>query len=163
MAWQSEMTTIVRFLINDIDATTYTDGRIQQAICLAAQLTKEDVRFPNDYTVSVSGVTISPDPTDGTRDNAFVNLVSLKTACLIDQWSFRVKAATAGVRIKSGVDEVDTKGQLDGYKALIKDGICAEYAKAKWEYEAGNLTPGLAILGPFAGDNVDTSYGGGLY
>jgi len=157
MSWQTEMTTIVRYLINDFDSPqTYSDGKIQTAIAISAQLTLEDITFTRVYNIEVGATGISPDPTDGTKDNAFINLVSLKTACLIDNWAFRAKLPVAGISIRTGPEAIDTRGVLGAYQYLKENGACKAYEEAKWEYEAGNMTPGRAILAPFVGDNVNT-------
>lgn len=159
MSWQIEMTTIVRYLINDFDSPqTYTDSKIQTAITIAAQLTLEDITFPKVYNIDVGATGISPDPTDATRDNGFINLVSLKTACLVDNWTLRAKLPTAGVFIKTGPESIDTRGVLSAYQYLKEKGACQAFEEARWEYRAGNMSPGRAILAPFVGDNVNPNF-----
>jgi hypothetical protein len=160
MSWQTEMTTMLRVVINDIVAPyTYTDERLQQVIVVAAQLMLNDISFPVNYSIDIENIDISPDPTDATRDDAFINLGVLKSGCFMDSSLFRTKAASAGILVKTGPHTVDTKGVIDAYKVLLEKGLCKAYDDAKWEYEAGNLSPGRAILGPFAGINIDTSHG----
>ena len=55
MSWQGQMSTIVRHLINDVDATSYkfSAERIETTILVAAQLTTMNVDFPNTYTLNV--------------------------------------------------------------------------------------------------------------
>ncbi len=158
MSWQTVMTSMVRYLIGDIEAPyTYSDNRLQTTIVVAANLANMEVTFPNTYTIDVPNTGISPDPTT-LNDQAFINLVSLKTACFIDNSTFRTKAAQAGMVVKTGTHSIDTKGQLDGYKYLLEKGACKAYEEAKWDYELGNSVPGRAILGPFSGINIDTDY-----
>lgn len=159
MSWQTEMTTIVRYLIYDFsDTPTYTDQKIQTAIVVAAQMTLQDIGFSKVYNISVPNSSISPDPTTtDDKDDAFINLVSLKTACLIDTWQLRAKLPVAGISIRSGPESVDTRGVLTAYQYLKENGACKAFEQAKWEYEAGNLCPGRIILGPFIGENVDTN------
>lgn len=157
MAWQDEMVLMVRYLINDVDSPyTNTDAKLEKLITVAAQQTLNDIEFKQTYTVDISTPDITPDPTDGDKDNAFINLVSLKAACLYDNWSFRSKLGVAGISVRSGADSVSTNGQLSGYQWILQNGPCKAFEQAKWEFEAGNLTPGRAILGPFAGWNIDT-------
>jgi hypothetical protein len=157
MAWETEMITIVRYLIYDFATPyTYSDDRLETAISIAAQLLLEEVDFKNDYLVDISIPDIVPDPTDGDKDNAFINLCCLKTACLIDNWSLRSKVGTVGVAVKSGPDSVDTRGAAQAYQYLYENGACKTFEEAKWEFKAGNLTPGRAILAPFVGENVDS-------
>ena len=76
MAWQSEMTTIVRHLINDTDISdpTFTNSRLETSILVAAQLMNNEINFGKVYTIDVDGCSLSPDPTVETKDNAFINL-----------------------------------------------------------------------------------------
>ncbi len=155
MAWQTEMVLILRYFINDLGSPpVYTDERLQTLLAIAGQYVQFDLGFPQ-YTIDISVPSITPDPCDA-KDKAFINLVVLKAACLLDGWGLREKLATSGISVKSGPDTVSTGGQLSGYQWLLKNGACKGYDDAKWEYQAGNLSPGAAILGPFAGWNVDT-------
>ena len=158
MSWETELVTIVRYLINDLaDSPTYSDARLQQAIVISASMVVEECNF-TAYTIDVSGIDITTDPTDSTRDTAFINLTALKTACFIDNSTFRTKANAAGMSIKTGPHSIDSKGSLEGYKYLLENGACKAYEDAKQDYVYGSLIPGRAILGPFNGINIDTSY-----
>jgi hypothetical protein len=160
MAWQTDMVVMLRFLINDVEAPqTYTDERLETLIAVAATYVLSEMKFHYEYVVNISTPSITPDPTD-IPDLAFMNLVTLKAACLFDNWGYRSKMGTSGISVKSGADTVSTGGQLSGYQWILQNGACKGYETAKWEFEAGNLCPGRAILGPFAGWNVDTDYGG---
>lgn len=164
MSWQTEMTTLLRYLIYDFgDTQTYTDGKLQTAISVAAQLMQQDITFSQVYTVDISGPTITPDPTSSTRDDAFINLTTMRAACLIDDWTLRANLPTAGIVIRSGPEAIDTKGMLASYQYLKENGYCKAFEKAKKEFIFGNLCPGRAILGPFVGDNVNTDFNAGWY
>lgn len=159
MSWQTEMTTLLRFLVYDLDdVPTYTDEKLQQAITVAAQLLQNEINFRQAYTVNIGGPTISPDPTDSSllRDDSFINLVTMKAACLIDDWTLRVKLPTAGISMRSGPEALDTRGVASVYQYLKDNGYCKAFEEAKKEYVFGNNCPGRAILGPFVGDNVNT-------
>jgi hypothetical protein len=69
MSWQGQMSTIVRHLVDDLDATKYkySPNRIETAILVSAQLTIMNVDFNNEYSINVEGCTLSPDPTDERR------------------------------------------------------------------------------------------------
>ena len=47
MAWQNEMTLIVRHLVNDLDSSdyTFTDSRLEESILVSAQLSFLEVDF----------------------------------------------------------------------------------------------------------------------
>ena len=85
MTWQTEMTLILRGLINDVNPAdyTYSDSRLQQSILISGQLVQTELVFDKTYEVNVIASSIIPDPTDVTKDNAFINLVCLKSAALI--------------------------------------------------------------------------------
>ena len=86
MAWQDQMSTIVRYVVNDVDSSNYTfsDERVETSILVAAQLVSNEVDFVQTYTIDVEGGTISPDPTvTATKDNDFTNIISLRAGCII--------------------------------------------------------------------------------
>ena len=152
MAWQDEMTTIVRYLIDDVDSpVTYSDSRVQQTILVAAQQVQDCLTFPKDYTINIPASGLTPDPTSATRDDAFINLVSLKTACLFDRAKF-TNAISQGIKIKDGSSSIDTTGSFGGYQFILKEGNCKDYEDAKLQYQiqgANGTAPGEAIIGPY--------------
>ena len=84
MAWQNEMVRIVRHLINDLDSSnyTFTDDRLEESVLVAAQLLLKEVDFDNTYTIDTDALDMSPDPTTlTTKDDAFINLASLRIKC----------------------------------------------------------------------------------
>ena len=86
MSWQNEMALIVRHLVNDLDSSdyTFTNDRLEEAILVSAQLASLEIDFENTYTIEVDGSSLSPDPTSSSnKDASFINIVSLKTACLL--------------------------------------------------------------------------------
>ncbi len=160
MAWDSTLITMLRYTINDVDSPQlFTDSRLKKVLIISAQLMLNDTQFGSTYTINVNAQTIVPDPVcDG--DNAFMNLLTLKAACFMDNSTFRTKASSAGIAVKTGSHSVDTRGVLDVYKTLLEKGACKAYEDALWEYKTGVAIPGRAILGPFSGINVDTAYVG---
>ena len=148
--WSDVMVKIMRAIINDWSQPyTYTDARLTELIVVSAQLTQGDISFVNTYTIDVMGNTITPDPIVN-GDDSFVNLVSLKAACLVDQGAFRTELGRAGVKIVSDGHQIDTTKRADGYSLLLEQGACQAYKKAKWEYEIGGAqVAGEAILSPF--------------
>lgn len=86
MSWQGQMSTVLRYLIDDVDSASYkfSDDRIETTLIVAAQLVTLEVDLGNAYTINVEACSLSPDPTDAdTKDNAFINLVCLKAACVV--------------------------------------------------------------------------------
>lgn len=169
MSWQTDMTTIVRVWINDLDASpTYSDSRIQQVITVAAQNVIREVNFVQNYTIDISSTGITPDPTaQDTKDDDFVALTSLKSACILDQSTFRTKAVNEGIKTTLASASLSVQGNLRGYHTLLQVGPCAIYDQLRTEFEVGNPSTCQAILSPFVGNKFDprntSSHLGGFY
>lgn len=151
MSWQGQMSTIVRHIIDDLDPINYkySDHRVETAILVSAQLTTMNVDFANSYTINVESCTLSPDPTDSdTRDNPFINLVSLRSACIIIGGEIRSESGNA-ISIKDGPSAIDLRGVSATLTALYKD-LCEKYDHLLLEYRAGNAVAGHAIIGPYS-------------
>ena len=98
MSWQGEISTIVRSIINDLDSDSYTYSpeRIETCILASAVMETLNVPFTNDYTISVETCTLDPDPTAAaTKDDAFITLISLRTACMIIGSEIRSESGNA--------------------------------------------------------------------
>jgi hypothetical protein len=153
--WQTELTTIVRNLINDVsESPTYSDARIQQLIATAAKFVEFDVVLDTVYDVNVTTSTITPDPIVN-NDTIFVSLTCLKAACLVDQSTLRTKAAMEGIRASLGPANLSVGGSLEGYKMLLEKGPCALYAELTEHWDVQNATAIHAILSPFVGNKFD--------
>jgi hypothetical protein len=173
MSWQGQMSTILRYIINDIDSSkyTYNDHRIETTLVVSAQLVTLEVDLGNTYTINVESCVLSPDPTDtATRDDAFINLVCLKAACVIVGSEIRSESGNA-ISIKDGPSAIDLRGVTSTLVVLHKD-LCAKYEQTLLNYRAGNSIAGKSILGPYSpgsdyvsrhGSNRDNRSGGYLY
>jgi len=153
MAWQDEAIPILRVLINDLAETpTYTDGRLEQALVVAAYMFPSDVDYENTYTVSVSSCTISPDPVTNS-DDIYVNFIVMKAACIMDFSTFRVEALRAGIKARCGPAILETVDRLPGFRDLLDKGPCAAYQAMinDYNFNGGNICK--AILSPFVGNN----------
>jgi len=161
MAWETDLVTMLRNVIFDVDSTdyTYSDNRLKEMLVVSAHLVTQEIAFDTDYTITISTTGISPDPTDSTDANsvAFRNFLVLKAACLADQSSLRTKALSAGVSARLGPAAITTNPSVRGFDLLMKEGPCASYADLKWEYEIGNAKAIRAILSPFVGNTFDPS------
>lgn len=148
--WSSEMVTILRVMVNDLSSPyTFSDGRLQQTILASAQLVQHELTFAQTYTVDIPNSGLSPDPTVSPRDNAFINLILLKSACLIDRGTTRTSLAN-GVKIVHGGDSIDTSVGSKSADILLSKGYCGAYEQAKLEYTTtGGGAAGEAILGPY--------------
>lgn len=154
MSWQLEIPIIVRTLIDDLsDSPNYSDDRLQQTIAVAAKYVQREMNFDNQYSIDLLNLTISPDPTSTTiRDDDFIGFVALRSACFLDQSTFRTKAASEGIRTQLGPASVAVNGNLKGYQMILETGPCAMYDKLKLEYEIGNIKYVKAVLSPFVGN-----------
>lgn len=155
--WQIEIPIIVRNLINDFNTPpTYSDDRIEQLILVAAQYVLMEVNLDTNYIVNIVTMDISPDPSDpSTRDTDFIGFVAMKAACLLDQSTFRTKAALEGLRSTLGPATLAVTGTLGGYRDILGLGPCKLYEKLVLDHNIGNATAVRAIFSPFVGNNFD--------
>ncbi len=157
MAWKTEIVPIVRVLINDlVEPYAYSDDRLYQVVAVAAQFVKEDLTGLVDYEINIQTPDISPDPTESSsRDDIYINSVSLKSACFVDQSTFRTKAASEGIRAALGPASLSVTGNLSGFKILLDQGPCALYDKFVNDYDIANATNIASVLSPFIGNKFD--------
>jgi hypothetical protein len=145
MTWQTTIITYVRGITNDLGPTAInTDETLEQLIVIAGMMVSEEVDFDTDYLFNVEQVSISPDPSDNT---AFINLVALKTACLLARADQKNRARQA-FAIKDGPSNIDGRASAE-QTTKWADTICKDYADAKLQYSLGSLQPGVAIIGPY--------------
>lgn len=155
MSWQIEIPVMVRTLINDLSANpTYSDDRLLQVITVAARYVQFDVVLDHLYDINVVNPNISPDPTID-NDSIFISLVSLKSACIIDQSALRTKAAMEGIRAALGPAQLQVAGSLAGFKMIIEEGPCAAYDELVSHWDVKEATAIRAILSPFVGNRFD--------
>lgn len=158
MSWKTEMTSLFRYVINDTDSTPeYSDERLQRLLVTSAQLTQGVVDFPRDYAVDIAATGISPDPTSGTRDNGFINLVILKANCLLATGDYRL-SSNKGIVIKDGPSYVDARSLISSKQEVMSD-ACSKYEAAELEFRLGNSNAGEAIIGPHRNAVYGGSYG----
>lgn len=162
MAWSDTMINILRILINDFDCAdhTYTDTQLEKTLIVAAQYMIQELSFSTSYTITINPPDISPDPTDSdTLDSAFTNFVVLRAACLIDNWTFKTKAALEGIRARAGSPvDIEIRGHLQGYQFLLEKGVCATLEQLKDEYKFGNANNIKAVLSPFISNEFNPYY-----
>jgi len=147
MAWQDDMVTMLRIVVDDSGSNPmYSDSRLEEVIVVAANLMKKDVDFSSNYTISIGNVSITPDPTTG-GDHAFVNLVTLKAACLLANSEYKTEASRA-ISIRDGAASIDQRG-VAAAKKEWRDSICNDYEKAEREHKIGTSRAGQSIIGPY--------------
>lgn len=149
MTWKTEIGTIVRHLIDDVNAATYSDRRIETAILVGAQLMFIEVDFEQTYTINVDACSLSPDPTDtSAKDDGFINLTALKTACIILGSELKAQSLSS-IRVSDGPSSIDTTSISANIKFLYEH-ACKKYEEYKLNYQAGNNNVGKAILTPYS-------------
>lgn len=148
--WQDDIVDIVRVLINDLESTpTYSDERLENIILISAFQIVSENTFSYEYTVSISGGTISPDPVD-VNDKSFINLVSLKAACTIIEGEAK-KYSLYSARISDGPSSIDM-GPVAQNAAIRAKEACQRYNTAKILHQNGQL--GHIILTPYTNENL---------
>lgn len=156
MAWQTDITNLVRVLINDLsDTPTYSDDRIIQTIVIAARYVGFDINLSREYNIDSVNATISPDPTEpDTKDELFNCLLGLKTACIIDQSTFRTKAIHNGITAALGPAKLSVSN-MDSYRYILEQGPCKTYNELTEHWDVANASAITAILSPFVGNKFD--------
>ena len=149
MAWQDVAIPFLRVLINDLGSTpTYCEDRLEELLIMSARLVAQDMYFPITYSINIPTLTITPDPY---TDDYFINFMVLKAACLVDNTTYRTKAALEGIRATVGPANLSVAGHLKGFEYLLQNGVCKTYEQLKTEYRANQgLTYTIqAVLSPF--------------
>lgn len=158
MAWQDELTTMVRTLINDsVEPYQFTDARIQDTILVAGKYLQFDINLDHSYAIDVVNKTITPDPTTD-DDEIFIILASLKAACLVDQGTLRTKAAMEGVRAALGPASLSVGGAAAGWALILEHGPCKLYDDLVEHWDVANASSIAAVLGPFSGNKFDPEF-----
>ena len=161
MTWQNEMVRMLRHIVNDLDSSSYsfTDDRLEESVLVSAQLVSTEIDFENTYTIDVDGLILTPDPTTlADKDDAFINLVVLKSACIIVGSEVRSNALNA-IALKDGPSSIDLRGIATGLTKLYEH-LCEKYEASVMQYKAGSSIAGQAILSPYSpgSDIVRGSY-----
>lgn len=153
MSWDTEILTMVRYMINDYDSTnyTYSDDNLLNIILISSQYIQQENNFTLDYAVNLDNQTISPDPTSkasNSRDESFLWLVTLKSCCMILKSELKSVSGQA-IYVKDGESAVDLRSTLQGKIAAAKR-FCDDYEDARWKHNLGSRPSGEGIFGPFS-------------
>lgn len=168
MAWNAEMLIILRHMISDLGIPpTYADTRLTQLIAVSAQFVQQEVgSFQQNYSIDVVNSIITPDPTVtevgvSIRDDAFINLVLLKSACITDNSAARL-AAQRAVSLRDADKQIDLRNVSAAMLTIWQKGWCQNYEDTRYAYLAGDVgAAGTAIIGPFRDYAAAGGYGGG--
>lgn len=147
MSWKVDLVVMLRSLIGDLDHVKYTDERLKQVITVGAYNVANDADFQNDYVVSVSSLSISPDPISE-KDTDFSVLSVYKAACILIGSEVKTESANA-ISIKDGPSAIDLRGVTQNLNIMYQD-ICKKYDELLKTYQYNNTLVGQAILGPYS-------------
>ena len=150
MSWQNTIPIMVRYFVSDVNPSSYkySDSRMSTTVLVAAQLVSLDLNFPNNYEIDIDFGVIAPDPTEEeTKDSSFINLIALKTACIIIGSELKTESSNA-ISIKDGPSAIDLRGVSASLSVLYKD-LCDKYQKMSDDYKFTGET-GSSILGPYS-------------
>ena len=158
MSWDIELVTILRYMVADTGTGSppgeppnyvYSDNSLQTLILAALRLIQIEILNLATYTVNVSGMLLSPDPTEAaTKDDGAVALILTKAACIIDNSEARL-AAKRAVIMRDANKLVDLTEVSKAKIAIWEKGWCQNYQDIKFEYALGNSYAGMAVIGPF--------------
>lgn len=159
MAWQNELTIIVRTLINDLTVPyQFSDQRIIQCLVVSAKYVQFDVVLDTSYEVDVVAQNISPDPTVN-KDDIFISLLCLKAACIVDQSTYRTRTSSDGIRAAVGPISVAVgfggSSPAGAWKVVLEHGPCALYDDLIEHWDVANASAARAMLSPFIGNKFD--------
>lgn len=162
MSWDVNLITMLRVLINDLNAPQKnTDNYLKQVVITSAIMVDSEIKFANNYTYDLSAITITPDPITQ-QDLIFQALVPLKSACIMNQADFRL-ALSQGIKVKDGDSFVDTSVGFRGYRDILQFGPCSVYDRLKWDIQSGRANGqtaefvGGVVMSPYRPANVESN------
>ena len=120
---------------------------------MAAQLLIGNIDFDNTYSVDVDTLVLTTDPNTSTqKDNNFINLLSVKTACIVLGSEAKTLAAQS-YRIKDGPSSIDISSAYQSINQLYKD-MCDKLDKMILDYRAGNSIAGQVVMTPYTQERL---------
>ena len=118
MSWKVDLVVMLRSLVGDLDSEKFTDERLRQVLTVGAYNVLNDADFSNDYVVSISSLSISPDPVSE-KDTDFSVLLVYKAACILLGSEVKTEAANS-IAIKDGPSSIDLRGVTQNLNILSK-------------------------------------------
>lgn len=154
--WQDIARVPLRVLLNDIDATVYTDDTLDKLLIVAASFVVMEIKLLTYYLVDFSDSSVTPDPSS---DGVFINFSVLKAACLKGGWDFNSRLAIDGIAAKLGPVSIDVNSGGANLLALLKEGPCKMYESLALQYNVSrNSTIVKGILTPFSNEDINLCY-----
>jgi hypothetical protein len=150
VSWSDEAVPLLRTLVGDYSSAVYTDETLESVLIVAAYQVYQEVDTSHTYVISIASQTIVPDPTEtDPPDEAFLNLFTIKAACLIDRGG-AVASAREALKVVSHKHSFDTTAQAKFRLDILNKGWCVAYDEAKRDFN--NTRTGIfgaAVLTPF--------------
>jgi len=154
-SWKTVGVTMLRTMLNDAGADTYTTSRLEDLLVTAAYFLPVEVNFVTTYVINIQEESVSPDPLAQTDGPEFISLAVLKAACMLDESAFRTSALLQGVTARCGPAVIDTGKYGEYLKTLLTAGPCQAYQTLKqkynFSYEGKNII--RAVMSPFASND----------
>jgi len=161
--WDTTLVIMLRNMIDDtVTPYTYSDNRIKEIILVGAQLLLGETSFDAAYVVDLNNQTITPDPTNKSpKDDIFITLLTLKSACIVDTALVRNKSKNA-FKLTDDRSSIDTAapGIFVGLQLMMSQGACGLYQEALLQYRATGIV-GHAIMTPIS-VGFNHIYNGGI-
>lgn len=151
MAWNTELVTKLRYIINDIGSVqSWTDTQLQNFIGIAAEIVGQEL---NRWGVPImdfdpSGPTLTPDPTDSAYDAWVGSMVVLKAAAILTRAESKKLVAGAGFIIVDDKSRIDTSANVQ-YSINSAKQFEEDYQNAIKAFKKGNVFIGVGILAPY--------------
>lgn len=149
--WKEEGIIILRTMLDDISEEKYDTCDLEQLLLVSAFQVLQEADFSQNFSVNLRKKTITPDPSaDTTKDESLINLMCLKSACLVNR-SKALSESTNAFSGKDGFSSFDFRGVAENLIKLLQDGgWCAVYEEEMRNYKLGkDVVAGMAVMGPF--------------
>lgn len=161
--WQNTSLIMLRNMLNDAGCVdkTYTNQRLEQLLLTAAYFLPIDVNFSSDYVIDIEARTITPNPVNQSDGSAFINLMVLKAACLLDESNFRTAALLQGVSARCGPTSITTNAYGQYLRELLVEGPCKSYEslKERFNFSYDGSTILKAVMSPFVSNDFNPTDG----
>lgn len=153
MAWQDVSVIQLRHTINDVDdPQRYEDIRLQLAWLAGASFVINEFTLSNTYTVDLTSMDITPDPTVAgsqpgqVADPWAVNLITLRASIFMIQNDLKL-AANSAFSVRDVHMSVDTREIYKANQLLLKE-VKEQYDQLRMQYNMGVKPAVAAIVSP---------------
>lgn len=160
MAWETEPTIILREIINDPLAATYSDSRLKTLLAISMYRVRSEISLDYTYEVDLTSGSedVSPDPsTRSPKDYDAINLMALKAAIILTSAELKI-ASGRSIVLKDGPSQIST-GDTAKYLKTVLEWAKEEYDSYIKQILAGSSKYAGAVSTPFTryGDSAGWS------